>query len=305
VSAAQQLGACWVRTNADLGEADPEYTSYLEAGLNVVLTVRNRDASNIDTTYGTPEEWRSASFPYLTKATYKRQVHVLLQPALSYLESGQQVWVQGGNEVFDASTAPKTLYWRGTMDQYLAEEQALYEAVKAVNPDIPVVLAGFASATLDNLIDPTAPRHARDTEQVTALLAEGQYDAVDLHLYGCVEDIPAKVQAVQALLPAGQKALWISTENGGPDAECRTTSSVDWSQKPEEFEEVQAQQVPARLGACADQGGSICLWFSLFDFPQSADKFSHLGLLDQAGGTPRQKPAYAAFQVFVAQEAGP
>jgi arylsulfatase A-like enzyme len=305
VSAAQQLGAAWVRTNADVGEADPDYTSYLAAGLNVVLTVRNRDASNIDTTYGTPEEWRSASFPYLTQATYKRQIHALLQPALSYLESGQQVWVQGGNEVFDASTAPKTLYWRGTMEQYLAEQEALYEAVKAVNPDIPVALAGFASATLDNLIDPTAPKHAHDVEHVTELLSGGKFDAVDLHFYGCVEDIPAKVQAVKELLPAGQTALWISTENGGPEAECRTTSSVSWSQKPEEFEQVQAQQVPARLAACADEGGSICLWFSLFDFKASADIFNHLGLLDQAAAPPRQKPGYDAFKAFIAQQAEP
>jgi N-acetylglucosamine-6-sulfatase len=301
VSAAQQLGVSWVRTNVDLGVANPDYISYLEAGINVVLTVRNRDLSNIETTYGTPQDWRAASFPYISKATYQQQVQALLQPALSYIQSGLQVWVQGGNEVFDASETSNSLYWRGTLEQYLAQQQALYEAVKSVNPDIPVVLAGFASATLDQLIDPNGQRHTRAEEHVTELLTQGKYDVVDLHFYGCVEDIPAKVQAVKDLLPAHQTALWISTENGGPEAECKSTP-VSWSEDLAQFEEVQAQQVPARLSACAEQGGSICLWFSLFDLKTSADIFNHLGLLDQDTTPPRQKPAYDAFQSFMTQQ---
>jgi N-acetylglucosamine-6-sulfatase len=305
VNAAKQLGVGWVRTNADVGEASPDYISYLEAGINVVLTVRNRGPSNIDTTYGPTDTWRAASFPFVTKAPYERQVQALLQPALRYLDSGQQVWVQGGNEVFDASVTPKSLYWRGTLEQYLAQQQALYEAVESVNPDIPVVLAGFASATLDELISQDAPKHTRAVEHVTELLTEGKFDALDLHFYGCAEDIPAKVKAVKDLLPSDQTVAWISTEDGGPELDCPSTpEGWWWTEDQTLFEKLQAEQVPARLSACAEQGGSICLWFSLFDFKASTDVFNHLGLMEQQAGTPRLKPAYAAFKTFIAQWPG-
>jgi hypothetical protein len=211
------------------------------------------------------------------------------------------VWVQGGNEIFDASVALNTMYWRGTMEQYLAQQQALYEAVKSVNPDIPVVLAGFASVTLDELINQNEPGHKFAVKHVTELLTQAKFDAVDLHFYGCVEDIPAKVRAVKDLLPTGQTVPWISTENGGPEVECKSTP-VSWSQDLAQFEKLQTQQVPARLSACAEQGGSICLWFSLFDFKSSADIFNHLGLLDQDATPPRQKPAYDVFVAFMAQQ---
>jgi arylsulfatase A-like enzyme len=301
VNTAKQLGVGWVRTNADVGAANPDYIRYLAAGINVVLTVRNRDASNIVTTYGTPQEWTAASFPYQSKVKYQEQVKALLQPALSYIKSGRQVWVQGGNEIFDASEAADTLYWRGTMQQYLDQQQALYEAVKSVNPAIPVVLAGLASSSLDQVIDPKAKAHSLAVDHVTGLLTQGKFDVVDLHFYGCVEDIPAKVKAVKDLLPAGEAIPWISTENGGPDGGCKSTP-VSWAQDLAQFEKLQAQQVPLRLSTCAKQGGSICLWFSLFDFKKSADTFNHLGLLDQDTNPPRKKSAYDAFITFIAQQ---
>lgn len=57
---------------------------------------------------------------------------------------------------------------------------------------------------------------------------------------------------------------------------------------------MQAQEVPLRLSDCADSGGSICLWFSLFDLTgESAPSFQHLGLIERATG--RRKPAFDAF----------
>lgn len=124
---------------------------------------------------------------------------------------------------------------------------------------------------------------------------------MDLHLYSCVEDIPAKVKAVQDLLPPGANAPWISTENGGPEVECESTK-VSRSKDLKQFEQVQAKQVPARLSACSEHGGSNCLWFSLFDFKNSADIFNHLGLLDLDATPPREKPAYDAFKAFITRE---
>lgn len=303
VNAAKELGAGWVRINLDLGANTQDYTQYLASGINVVLMVSNQDPSNIVTAYGTPQEWPNAGFPFKSQAQYQQQVRSLLQPALTYLKQGRQVWVQGGNEIFDASVDPKTksLYWRGTQAQYLDQLQALYEAVKSVNANIPVVLTSFASWTTDALNDQNNPNHALAVKYVTELLTQGKFDAIDLHFYGCVEDLPAKVKAVKERMPAGKTVVWISTENGGPDFRCKTTP-LSWKQDLAQFEQLQATQVPARLAACAENGASICLWFSLFDLKQADDVFSHLGLLDQDTNPPRKKSAYEAFKTFMAKQ---
>jgi hypothetical protein len=288
-----------VRLN--LATSDQSYVTYLAAGINVVLTVLYREPANIVTDNGTPQEYIAAGFPFKSKAQYQQDIQTFLQPALKYLKSGRQVWVQGGNEIADATVVTKSPFWRGTMEQYLAEQQALYEAVKSLDPDIQVVQAGIESETLDVLLGRKGPGYASAMKYLNALLTPGNYDAVDLHFYGCVEDIPAKVNAIKALLPAGHTVPWISTENSGPNVECKATP-ISWSQDLTEFEKVQAQQVPARLSACVEQGGTVCLWFSLFNVKLGSDAFNHLGLLDEDTTPPRQKPAYAAFQAFVPQQ---
>jgi len=188
------------------------------------------------------------------------------------------------------------------MDQYLAQQEALYEAVKSVNPDIPVVLASFASMTLDELINQKGPGHEFAVKYITQLLTQGKYEAIDLHFYGCVKDIPTKIEAVKNLLPTDQPFTWISTENGGPDfLRCKNTP-VSWKDDQTEYEQEQARQVPLRLSACADNGGRICLWFALFDLKKGSEVFTHLGLLDQGVTPPREKPAYEAYKVFIAQQ---
>ncbi len=291
-----ELGAKWVRVNVSLGNRKQDYGPFLEAGINLVLTIRNNDPSNADTTYGTVNDWPRAGFPYLDKGKYQQSVRDVLTPLLPYLANGAQVWVQAENEVGDAALNPKGVYWRGTTDQYLNQLRALYEAVKSVNPDMPVVLSSFTSEGLDAAIDPADKRHEYSSTHITRLLTEGQYDAADLHFYGCVEDISAKVKWVRDIMPADKR--WISTEDGGPDSRCATTPH-SWTEDLARFEEVQAQQVPARLSACAENGGSICLWFSLFDLKREDEVFSHLGLLDQSSAPPRFKPAFMAFQNFV------
>ena len=134
--------------------------------------------------------------------------------------------------------------------------------------------------------------------RISRLLSEGQYDAADLHFYGCVEDIPAKVAWVKANMPADK--LWISTENSGPDPRCETTPH-SWAENLSRFEEVESQQVATRLSACAENSGSVCLWFSFFDLKNEDDVFNHLGLLDQSVLPPREKPAFSAFQQFVGE----
>jgi len=301
VDAVKDLGVGWVRLNLNLGMDSQDYTLFLASGMNVVLTISNQDPSNIVTTYGTLREWPNAGFPFKSRTQYQQQIRTVLEPALPYLAQGQQVWVQAENEVGDAAVNSASSYWRGTDEQYLAQLQALYEAVKSVNTNIPVVLTSFASQTLDALSEQNNVRHELAVKHVTKLLTQGQFDAVDLHFYGCVEDIAAKVKAVKERTSTGKPFIWISTENGGPDFRCLTTP-LSWKQDLAQFEQLQAKQVSARLSACVENGGSICLWFSFFDLKNEVDVFSHLGLLDQDTNPPRKKPAYEAFKAFVATQ---
>jgi hypothetical protein len=290
------LGARWVRVNSHLDGHDPNFAAFLEAGLDLIITFNNADPSNINTAYGTLAEWPNAGFPFTSKAAYQQRIRDSLAPVIPFLAAGRQVWVQCENEVGDASLNPTSRYWRGTTDQYLIQLQVLYEVVRTISPAIPVVLTSFASESLDAVLDPSDPHYGYATAHLTTLLAQEQYDAADLHFYGCVENISAKAESVRDRLPAAKR--WIATENSGPDSRCPTTP-ISWRQNLALFEQIEAQQVPARLIACAENGGSICLWFSLFDLAsEPSDVFNHLGLLDPRVIPPRKKPAYDAFRAF-------
>ncbi|MGD0004248.1 MAG: hypothetical protein ABSE06_08485 [Anaerolineaceae bacterium] len=291
----------WVRLNVGLGLTGQDYAPYLAAGFNVILTIINKDPKNIVTDYGTPKDYPAAGFPFLKKDQYQQDVSTLLQPALPYLQQGRQVWVQAENEEIDATVEKNALYWRGTDEQYLAESQAFYEAVKSVSPKIQVVLTSFASYMLDFLDNPNDAGHAHGLQHVTLLLAQAKYDALDLHFYGCVEDLPAKIKTIKGLIPTGQPTTWISTENGGPDFRCKSTPTT-WKQDLGRFEQLEATQLPERLSACLENGGRICLWFSFYDLTNASDTFSHFGVINLDANPPRQKPAYTAYLAFIAKQ---
>ncbi len=293
----QDLGAGVIRVNLNLGEPSKDYPIFLKNGIDVMLNISNTNPSNSDTTYGTQQEWPNSGFPYKDKATYQKDVQNALKAAVPYLEKGRTVYVQCENEVGDASLNPKARYWRGTTDQYITQIQAFHEAVKQLDKRFIVVLSGFASETLDNALDPSdAERHRYATSRVTAMLQKGVYDAIDPHFYGCPSDMKKKIDWLEGQLAPGK--IWISTEIGGPDPRCSATPSA-YEKNPADYERRQAEEVQQRLGTCDDEGGKVCLWFSLFDLKREVYPFNHMGLLDQAENPPRKKPAYAAFQSFV------
>src|SRR5207244_2416964 len=246
------------------------------------------------------QQWSRAGFPYLSRTAYQESIRALLSPALPYIAGGQHVEVQCENEAGDVEFNASSTFWRGDTTQYLAQLSALYDAVRTLSPSSVVVMTSFASESLEAVINPLDPRYLAITTRFARMLSEGSYDAADLHFYDCVESIPAKVAWVTAHLPAGK--VWISTENGGPDYTCASTP-LRYSNNPTAFEQSEAAQVPQRLKSCADNGGTVCLWFSLFDLKGESEVFIHLGLLDQASSPPRQKPAYEAFRTFVASQA--
>lgn len=296
LSSVQDLGAQWIRVNYQFArEEKPELTKLLDAEFNLVVTFKNDDPSNIDTTYGTYNEWPSAGFPYKDKQRYQERIREALKPVVPYLAKGRQVWAQAENEVTDASVNPKGKYWRGTTAQYLTQLAAFSEAVRGLDPRLKVVLSGISSGELEAVINASNPQSTNAQKHVTELLQKGEYDAVDLHFYHCADDIAAKVAWVKQRLPKGR--AWISTENGGPDTRCSATPA-SYDANPAAYEQLQATQVSERLTACAANGGSVCLWFSLFDLTGEEAVFTHMGLLTREN-PPRKKPAYGAFQAFI------
>jgi hypothetical protein len=326
----KDLGVSWVRVNNHLDGKCQDISRFLEVGINVVITFSNRDPSNLDTAYGSPKEFPNSGYPFKSKEIYQDKIRKALTPLLPYLKQGREIWVQCENEVSDASLNQKARYWRGTTEQYLTQLDAFYEVIKSINSSMPVVLTSFASESLSALIDSSNPYHKFSSTRIAKLLREGKYDAVDLHFYGCIGDIPTKVQWIKELMP--EEKLWISTENGGPDYRCSKTP-LHYGEDPEEFEIIQAEQVSQRLSACAENGGSVCLWFSLFDMRGESDVFTHMGLIDTSGVMNqggsfkgirngrnlkkeslskdqlrkirerlREKPAYDAFKVFVSNQ---
>ncbi len=286
----QELGAGWVRLNYDMDGILPDFARFLDAGVNIVITFQNRDPQNVADP-GDLITFPQGGFPYVDRTAYQNRIRDALTPLLPYLSSGRQVYAQFENEV-----GPFNTYWHAGLNAYLPQLSAGYEAVHALSPSIPVVTYGIASGVMELIV--YDPANAGDQIQwLTTLFTTGQYDVVDLHFYHCPSSIPAKVQAVLSLMPAAKP--WISTENGGPDTRCLST--------PDFSEEIEAEQVPVRLQSCADSGGSVCLWFSFFDMVNTSPPFDTLGLLERPsvpGGEPRKKPAYWAFQAYVADSDG-
>lgn len=297
-TAASDLGARWVRANYDLDGKNPDkFNKFLDAGINVVMTVSNKDPNNILTTYGTQAEWPNAGFPYKDKATYQNDIRGFLTPYIPYLASGRQIMVQCENEITDATTNLKARFWRGTLDQYMQLLSACYDAVHGMDSRFKVVLSSFPSESMDLLIHPTQQPRSQTALTRTTTMLGGKYDVVDPHFYGCVEDIPTKVQWIKSHMKPG--SLWITTESSGPDSRCASTPTT-YEQDPAKFNQVQVQQVQQRMDACAQNGGSVCLWFSLFDLKDETSVFNHMGLIDSRTSPVTKKPAYGALKTYIA-----
>ncbi len=293
---AKELGASWIRINVGVnGSADAtKAVKYLDAGMHAVITLNYRNASNIDTTYGTTSEWANGGFPYKDKATYQKDVQNALKPVTGYLAKGRQIMVQAENEVGDAKVSSESKYWRGTTDQYLTQLDALHDAVKELNGSYKVVLSGFTDGAEESVLTPGTQKYNYQVSRMSTMLASPDYDYADLHFYGCSDTIAAKATWVKDHQPAGKG--WIATEIGGPMP--NYCGYVDWHTDLAGFEKAQADQVATRLSACSANGGTVCLWFSLFNLNGEVDSFNHLGLLTQEQ-TPQKKPAFDAFKSFV------
>jgi hypothetical protein len=147
--------------------------------------------------------------------------------------------VQFANEVVQGSFWPDS--W--SLVDYVAINNAFYDAVKSVSPDTRVVLAGFDQGTIrryaacagaDVPLDQylgggkwqPVPRSEYDTicttdawtvgvvDKVDYILTNAKYDAIDLHLYYDPEFWPAYYDVFKAKI--GDRGITV-TEFGGPD----------------------------------------------------------------------------------------
>ena len=127
--------------------------------------------------------------------------------------------VHGRIRRFQAENEPNNpFFWAGSADEYAAEQRLFHRAVKAADPAAVVVLGAS-----DGLFDPSGvdPFPGQDgnlafVERVVTQ-AQGAFDLFDLHFYGNPYTIPARVEAVRALMrAAGDEKPIVSTEAGGP-----------------------------------------------------------------------------------------
>jgi len=126
---------------------------------------------------------------------------------------------KGRVRYFQGETEPNNpFFWSGSAEEYAAQQKLFYKAVKQVDPNAAVVLAGS-----DGLFDPTGADPVPGQEADLAFLnrelagAKGAFDLFDLHLYGNPYTIPARVEAVrQAMRAAGTERPIIVSEYDGP-----------------------------------------------------------------------------------------
>jgi hypothetical protein len=151
--------------------------------------------------------WVFPSSPARREADYYAFVHAVVAHAkgrIRYFQSDQEP-----NNPF---------FWKGSAEEFAAQQRVFYRAVKDADPKAMVVLGGC-----DGLFDPTGahplPNQAADMAfwaTVTAGAA-GAYDVFDLRLYGDAYTIPARVDYVRGLMAkAGGIKPIVASEYNGP-----------------------------------------------------------------------------------------
>lgn len=290
--ALRDLGVGWARFTIRLGEKNMDLRTIARQGVRLWVTLSHRDRTNIEErgTIGFAKSVRGGFAP-ADYAKYRRLIVSTLKPladefAKQGKNPGEWMIVQCENEVLPRDLNPpdqKQRFWHGTMDEYLATLLATYDAVKTVDPSIPVAMMGFSSEMLGEFIS------AKGRKQITAwgerLLSEGRYDWVDVHLYNRIDEMSAKVAWVKSRVAKPVAA----TEVGGPDPR----AGEDYT------EALHARQVSTRMKIALNAGASMAFWVLLRDTPGADERFRPMALIDLKW---RRKPAFEAYRRVIAGE---
>jgi hypothetical protein len=239
---------------------------------------------------------RPISSPPINPADYV----AFLQQLVGRYHLQVKYW-QVENEVYSArdhlpSCPPVTWFWMGTKEEYADHVRLFAETVKGMDPGLTVLPAGVP------FISPFALQDDEIFLEHVASATADVVDAVDVHLYGCVETVPARVSALRRELARfGLDLPLFATETGDIDTHCPTVPLLD---SPEDLpEELALQSVNTVKRYVSSFGGGVEKVFALDltahenDLPYG--HWSRMALtFDPQGLLP--KPAFYAYQQMVA-----
>lgn len=299
-----ELNSGWVRSQFRLGEKAPNTLSAITETLfadqnKLWLTLHYRNPENITDTEGLAASERG-SYPPADTQAYQTEVtefiDIFVQQLLNLgLDPEQYLIIQFSNEVVPNDVAPDQplRYFHGSSQEYLDTLALTYEAIKNTGFDIPVAPGGFASATMEIILDyESDPIAFSDLQPVydwnVRLLQEGTFDWLDVHIRNEIADIDKKVNWVQQ--------HWLgpiaSTEVGGIcDTSCSQTEIDLYTP------EVQAEDLPQRMQTIFEAGVEIAFWASLVESPDQEPQYEKEGLLTTEF---EKKPAFNAYRDLIA-----
>ena len=186
----------------------------------------------------------------------------------------------------------------GTIDDYFRLLQVAYLALREVNPQARIHLAGTTywhdvssgrEPFLDRLLD-------RILEEQDAAENDFYFDAVSLHIYFRIDTVPQLVGQAREALDSrglGDKAIWINETNAAP------THDPDWRVQRTQFQldlEQQAAYIVQAAALALASGVERFAVYKLLDqnLPAGHESF---GLLTP--GTWQPRPAVAAYQAAI------
>ena len=178
------------------------YVSQLSSPEEAVLTLSSASPWATRT-----KSWVFPSSPATDSAKYAAFVGRVVEHL-----KGRVRYYQSENEPNNA------FFWSGTAEEYAAQQQLFYRAVKAADPSATVILGGC-----DGLFDPTnadpLPNQEADVAFWKKVIAsaDAAFDVFDLHLYGNPYTIPERIAAVRDMMrAAGREKPIIVLEYHGP-----------------------------------------------------------------------------------------
>ena len=297
-AALDQLGVGWVRQQWQMGDDRSErklrvlvktLPKLVKRGIGLWLSVYHRDRNNLNDrgTIGFANA-RRGGFPPMDPSLYQDRLGEAVRRLVDAIRSagaspGRWLVIQINNEVVPRDVAGKdraSRFWHGTFGQYLDMLATAYDAVKRIDPDVPLAAGGISSTAME----PVLQGEHRIARWYDRLLGEGRFDWADIHLRHRIGDIPAKVAWVRTRWGGPLAA----TEVAGPDARVAKYS-----------ESGQAEDIVARMNTARNNGVDRLFWAGLAENPHVAPLYQKEGLIER--GSWRRKAAFDAYARLIRQ----
>lgn len=320
-AAAADLGVGWTRIPlfwADY-EQNPAKFDQQQAGLVATKTLYTVRAVNevktncyIDTSqlvkYGYNLTDQQKAHPGAFASCYPKdmsQYRQFIRGLATKYKGSVQAW-QIENEVY--GVMPN--YWSGDpesgeIDNYITLFKAASEEIKAVDPTVPVLMAGEALGVMkfDDTGNPLPLPAGTPTSKVSSYTknlsnvekfftqACNSIDVADLHLYHTIPSIPQRIKWFKNVMvrTSCNKPIW-TTEGSGPNPQ--DPEYVNLYTTETQIATAAAKDLPERIKTQFAAGEEKVFYLPYKE--SSVDPIQeHLGLLDEQGA---KKPAYYALK---------